>query len=84
MPAVTLAARLAIVLVHGYQLLLSPFSGGACRFHPSCSTYAREAITEHGAFKGTWLAARRLARCHPFARPGFDPVPPQGERVETR
>ena len=84
MPAVTLSGRFALVFVRGYQLLLSPFSGGACRFEPSCSAYACEAIDEHGARRGIWLAARRLARCHPFARPGFDPVPPHVDHVESR
>jgi putative membrane protein insertion efficiency factor len=70
------AARIALALVHGYQLLLSPLVGGACRFEPSCSRYAAEAITTHGAGRGLVLALRRVARCHPFAAPGYDPVPP--------
>nr|MBA3658628.1 membrane protein insertion efficiency factor YidD [Gemmatimonadales bacterium] len=61
LPAVVLAA-----LIRGYQLLLSPLLPPSCRFHPSCSRYAHEAIVRHGALKGTWLAVRRLARCHPF------------------
>ncbi len=69
-PAVVLAA-----LIRGYQLLLSPLLPPSCRFHPSCSRYALEAIVRHGALKGTWLAVRRLARCHPFHPGGFDPVP---------
>ena len=73
-------ARLALVLVRAYQLVLSPFAGGACRFDPSCSVYAAEAIQEHGAWRGAWLAVRRLLRCHPLARPGFDPVPPRATR----
>ena len=68
--------RMALAIVRAYQLLLAPFSGGACRFEPSCSVYAMEAIEQHGALRGSWLAVRRLARCHPFARPGLDPVPP--------
>ena len=71
----TLGARLALALIRLYQLLLSPFLGGACRFVPSCSEYAREAIHLHGAVSGLTLAVRRLARCHPLARPGLDPVP---------
>ncbi|HYN10822.1 MAG TPA: membrane protein insertion efficiency factor YidD [Vicinamibacterales bacterium] len=63
-------------LIRAYQLLLSPFVGGACRFEPSCSEYARQSVEVHGLWKGLWLATRRIARCHPFARPGFDPVPP--------
>jgi hypothetical protein len=69
--------RIGVTLVRAYQLLLSPFAGGACRFHPTCSTYAMEAITAHGLTRGFWLALRRVSRCHPFARPGFDPVPPR-------
>ena len=69
--------RLGLVLVRSYQLLLSPFAGGACRFVPSCSTYALEAVTTHGLARGVWLALRRVARCHPLARPGVDPVPPR-------
>lgn len=72
----TAGRRLALTLVRAYQLLLSPFAGGACRFEPSCSAYAMEAIEVHGALRGAWLAIRRVARCHPFTRPGVDPVPP--------
>lgn len=63
-------------LVRVYQVLLSPLMGGHCRFHPSCSRYAAEALHSHGAFRGSWLAARRLAKCHPFGSSGYDPVPP--------
>jgi hypothetical protein len=69
--------RAGLVLVRAYQLLLSPFAGGACRFEPSCSTYAMTAIETHGLARGLWLSIRRVARCHPFARSGFDPVPPR-------
>ena len=62
-------------LIRGYQLFLSPLLPPSCRFHPSCSQYALEAVTRHGALRGGWLAARRLARCHPFHPGGFDPVP---------
>ena len=73
----TMAVRFGIVAVRAYQLVLSPFSGGACRFHPTCSAYAIEAITEHGLLKGLVLSLRRVARCHPLGRAGFDPVPPR-------
>jgi putative membrane protein insertion efficiency factor len=63
-------------LIRLYQISLSPFIGSQCRFHPSCSTYALEAIDTHGAVKGTYLAIKRLGRCHPFHPGGFDPVPP--------
>jgi uncharacterized protein len=67
--------RLAGGMIRGYQLLISPLLPPSCRFTPSCSQYALEAVTRHGALRGTWLAARRLARCHPFHPGGFDPVP---------
>ena len=58
-----------------YKILLSPLFPGACRFLPSCSQYAREAVTAHGTLKGGWLAVRRLSRCHPLGSSGLDPVP---------
>lgn len=58
-----------------YQAALSPLLGGACRFHPSCSQYAIEAIERHGAARGAWLALKRVLRCRPFAAGGYDPVP---------
>ena len=67
--------RLLATLIRGYQRFVSPALPPSCRFHPSCSQYALEAVTRHGALKGGWLAARRLARCHPFNPGGFDPVP---------
>jgi putative membrane protein insertion efficiency factor len=70
-----MTAKLLIALIRGYQLLLSPFLGGACRFQPSCSVYAREAVERHGAWHGSLLALRRLSKCHPFGASGLDPVP---------
>ena len=67
--------ELCILAVRGYQLVLSPIFGGACRSYPSCSAYAIEALERHGALRGGWLALRRIARCHPFRPGGFDPVP---------
>ena len=64
-----------LALVRLYQVLLGPFLGGACKFYPSCSNYAHEAIARHGARRGTVLALKRLARCRPFTQGGFDPVP---------
>jgi putative membrane protein insertion efficiency factor len=61
--------------VRGYQLFLGPVLPRTCRFHPSCSTYALEALKAHGAIRGTGLAARRLVRCHPWGGGGIDPVP---------
>lgn len=69
------AASVLLVFLQFYKILLSPFFGGACKYHPSCSTYAREAIQVHGAARGTVLAIKRLARCRPFKPGGFDPVP---------
>jgi putative membrane protein insertion efficiency factor len=63
------------LLIRVYQLFIAPLLGPRCRFHPSCSSYAAEAITRHGARAGVWLAAKRLARCHPWDDGGFDPVP---------
>lgn len=67
--------RALIGLIDLYRLLLSPFLGWQCRFHPSCSGYAREAIERHGAWHGTRLALWRLLRCQPFCPGGIDPVP---------
>ena len=64
-----------IGLIRGYQLLISPVLPRSCRFHPSCSEYARQAVSKHGAGKGSWLSLRRLGRCHPFHAGGYDPVP---------
>jgi putative membrane protein insertion efficiency factor len=66
---------LLIALVRAYRFLLSPWVGDACRFQPTCSQYALDALAEHGALKGTWLTVRRLGRCHPFHPGGHDPVP---------
>ncbi len=67
-------------LIRLYQLVVAPLLGPRCRFLPSCSTYAAEAITHHGAVAGSWLAAKRLCRCHPWHEGGFDPVPEKASR----
>ncbi len=67
--------RLLIGLVRAYQYLLSPWWGTQCRFTPTCSHYAIEALERHGALGGGWLAARRILRCHPWSAGGYDPVP---------
>jgi putative membrane protein insertion efficiency factor len=66
---------LLLLLLRGYQYAISPLLGANCRFYPSCSDYALDAIERHGVVKGTWLALRRVARCHPYHPGGFDPVP---------
>ena len=68
-------ARVVALPVRAYRLLLSPWVGHACRFQPTCSAYAMEALERHGAFRGGWLAARRILRCHPWGGEGYDPVP---------
>jgi putative membrane protein insertion efficiency factor len=68
-------AKLLKVFIRLYQLLLSPFWGAQCRFHPTCSCYAMEALDKHGALKGTGLAVYRILRCNPWADGGLDPVP---------
>ena len=70
-------ARILALPVHGYRLLLSPWIGHSCRFQPTCSVYALEALEKHGAFKGGYLAAVRIIRCNPWGGSGFDPVPPR-------
>jgi uncharacterized protein len=71
----SVGARLLLMLVEAYRVTLSPLLGGFCRYVPSCSVYAEEAIARHGAGRGSILAARRLLRCHPFHPGGYDPVP---------
>jgi len=72
--------RLLVWLLRGYQLLVSPMLGQNCRFYPSCSSYAIEAVEVHGAARGGWLAMRRVCRCHPWHPGGVDPVPRSAEQ----
>jgi putative membrane protein insertion efficiency factor len=72
-----------IWFLRAYRFLISPLYGEVCRYHPSCSAYALEAVTRHGAVRGSWLAGRRLLRCHPWAEGGVDLVPPaEGKPAE--
>lgn len=64
-----------VLLIRGYQVSISPLLPASCRYYPSCSAYAVEAIQKHGALRGSWLAMRRISRCHPFRPGGYDPVP---------
>lgn len=74
-------AQVLLLFVRLYQVTLGPVMGGHCRFHPSCSNYAIEALRRHGALRGSWLTVRRLLRCHPFGGFGYDPVPTRSRRA---
>lgn len=80
----SLAQRLLVGVVRAYRLLLSPWLGSSCRFFPTCSAYAMEALESHGAAAGSYLAARRILRCHPFCNGGHDPVPDNAPALFTR
>lgn len=71
----TLLARIFALPVRGYRLVFSPWVGHNCRYQPTCSLYALEALEKHGGIKGGWLAFRRICRCHPWGKSGYDPVP---------
>ena len=78
-PLVDAASRAVAAVLMGmvrlYQITLSPYIGGQCRFHPTCSNYALDALANHGPLRGSWLALKRLLKCHPFHPGGFDPAP---------
>ncbi len=74
-PSLNLAQQGVVFALLLYKSTVSPFLPSACKFHPTCSMYAKEAVERHGVLKGLWLALKRLLRCRPFARGGFDPVP---------
>ena len=71
------AAHILALPVRAYRLILSPWVGHNCRYYPTCSAYALEALRVHGAIRGGWLTLRRIARCHPWGGSGLDPVPPR-------
>ncbi len=72
---------LLIGFLKAYRAIISPLYGQVCKFYPSCSAYALESIQTHGSLKGSWLAMKRLGRCHPWSQGGIDPVPPKTHRV---
>lgn len=67
--------RILLAMIRGYRSYISPLTGAHCRFTPTCSRYAMEALEKYGAWKGSWLSIRRILRCNPFCRGGYDPVP---------
>lgn len=73
----------AVFLIRVYQWTISPLLGSNCRFHPSCSHYAAEAIDRFGVLRGSWLAVKRIGRCHPWHSGGYDPVPPARASTST-
>ncbi len=75
--------KILMGIIRFYQKAISPLFPPACRFYPTCSQYAFEAISVHGALKGSYLAIRRILKCHPFHKGGIDPVPPKKERGKT-
>ena len=81
----SLAVRFLTALIRGYQKIISPLFPGCCRYRPTCSAYAMEALRVHGFFGGSWLTLRRLLRCHPLGGSGYDPVPPgKGAAFRTK
>ncbi|OFO53743.1 membrane protein insertion efficiency factor YidD [Nosocomiicoccus sp. HMSC059G07] len=72
--------KIILQMIRFYQRYISPMSPPSCRFYPTCSQYAIEAVEEHGAFKGSYLAIRRILKCHPLHKGGFDPVPPKKKK----
>ncbi|PVZ69730.1 membrane protein insertion efficiency factor YidD [Pelagibaculum spongiae] len=75
--------KIMLKLVRIYQLVISPLMGPNCRYYPTCSAYAIEAINKHGAIRGGWMATRRIGRCHPFCAGGYDPVPlTEAEKIQ--
>lgn len=75
-----IAKKIIIGLIRGYQLIISPMKAPSCRFSPTCSAYSIEAIEKHGILRGTYLALKRILKCHPFHEGGYDPVPEKTEK----
>lgn len=76
--------QILIVLIKLYRYAISPYLAPSCRYTPTCSSYAIEAIERHGIFRGSWLAVRRVSRCHPWHEAGYDPVPENNDLTVTR
>lgn len=76
--------RAVLLALRAYKLLFSPLYAGSCRYLPSCSEYAAEAVARYGVLRGSWLALRRLGRCHPLGASGYDPVPPPSRPARTQ
>ena len=74
---ISIASYPLLALIYIYRFTLSPFFGNQCRYYPTCSHYAEEAIREYGAFRGAIMAAKRILRCHPWHEGGYDPIPPK-------
>jgi putative membrane protein insertion efficiency factor len=77
-------STLAILLIKIYKKLLSPLFPSSCRFYPTCSEYAIEAIETHGIFHGSWISMKRIIRCNPYCKCGYDPVPPKKEMMNSK
>ena len=73
----SISTKIFIILIRGYQIIISPLIGPRCRFTPTCSNYAIEALKTHGVLKGGWLTLKRILKCHPLHEGGYDPVPPK-------
>jgi len=82
--AMKLGSFVLLALIRGYQLLISPMFPPSCRYFPSCSDYARQAVTRHGPLKGGWLALRRILSCHPWGGLGYDPVPERAGKITSK
>ncbi|MEA5497221.1 MAG: membrane protein insertion efficiency factor YidD [Limnoraphis robusta] len=75
--------KIVIGLIRGYKMFISPLLPPSCRYHPTCSVYAMQAVERFGVMQGGWLAIRRILRCHPFHPGGYDPVPPKNKKSNT-
>jgi len=78
----SIISRCLLALIAAYRYLISPLLGANCRYSPSCSAFAQEALCRHGALRGSWLSIKRVCRCHPFHEGGYDPVPDTNEQTQ--